>query len=69
MPNVTLTWNNVTQARVDEIREALAFHTGADPADIGIPELRAWVQKQVRGLTLKHRESQQAPIDTTDPLA
>ena len=53
---VTISWT-ITDAQALLIREALAFHQGKEPSEIGVPELKAELGGVVRGWLLKKAEA------------
>lgn len=67
---VTISWT-ITDAQAAKIREALAFHQGVDPADIGLPELKAALARHVRGWLQNKATADAAasnPIVVDNPL-
>lgn len=67
---VTIGWT-ITDAQALKIREALAFHQGKAPADIGVPELKQALARHVRGWIANKAEHDLCaanPIVVENPL-
>lgn len=67
---VTISWT-ITDEQATKIRKALAHHQGVDPADIGVPELKAALASHVRGWIQNKAEADReaaTPIVVDNPL-
>lgn len=67
---VTISWT-ITDAQAAKIREALAFHQGKDPSEIGVAELKAALARHVRGWLQNKAEQERNtgnPIVVDNPL-
>jgi len=63
-------WTITTEQAV-KIQEALAFHQGVDPSEIGVAELKAALAAMVRGWIAnkaEHDRNAASPITIDNPL-
>ena len=61
----------ITAAQATKIREALAFHQGVEPSEIGVPELKAALARHVRGWLqnkAEHDRNNANPVVVGNPL-
>lgn len=68
--SITIGWT-ITDAQANKIREALAHYQGEEPADIGVPELKAAIAGHVRSWFQNKAVADRnaaAPIVVENPL-
>lgn len=63
MPSVTYT---VTSDQLDELKEALAFHSGVDVSSVTNDDVKQWGLRQFQTMVQRYRKSL---IDTANPVS